>query len=162
MRISLLAPPFHLPETKNERSKTVFRHRSQRTLIAMLKQLLLLILSFAWLASAAPDAQPMRAHERWVWTELIGFDNQQPDLGVGQYLDTAGFVPTAVCLLIGSPDFVLSHAGMEKEVTLAEEYCSRDGHEFNQERNGAPSTRSVGRDFGKRWSRRCMVRVGRR
>lgn len=100
----------------------------------MLKQLLLFILSSAWLASAAPDAQPMRAHERWVWTELIGFDNQQPDLGVGQYLDTAGFVPTAVCLLIGSPDFVLSHVGMEQEAALAEEYCSRDGHEFNQER----------------------------
>lgn len=77
---------------------------------------------------------PIRTHERWVWTELIGFDNQQPDLGAGQYLDTAGFVPTAVCLLIGSPDFVLSHAGMVTESALAAEYCSRDGHEFNQER----------------------------
>jgi hypothetical protein len=83
---------------------------------------------------AADPAAPLRPHERWVWTELIGFDNQQPDLGVRQYLETAGFVPTAVCLLIGSPDFVLSHAGMEKESALAAEYCSRDGHEFNQER----------------------------
>lgn len=79
-------------------------------------------------------AAPLRAHERWIWTELIGFDNQQPDLGVAQYLDTAGFVPTAVCLLIGSPDFVLSHRGIEKEAELAPEYCSREGHEFNQER----------------------------
>ena len=81
------------------------------------------------LSAAAP-----RSHERWIWTELIAFDNQQPDFGVGQYLSTTGFQPTAVCLLIGSPDFVLSHPGIEKEILLPAEYCSRDGHEFNQER----------------------------
>ena len=87
-----------------------------------------------WMFGGMAGAAPLRAHERWIWTELIGFDNQQPDLGVAQYLDTAGFVPTAVCLLIGSPDFVLSHRGIEKEAELAPEYCSREGHEFNQER----------------------------
>jgi len=87
-----------------------------------------------WIFGGVAGAAPLRAHERWIWTELIGFDNQQPDLGVAQYLDTAGFVPTAVCLLIGSPDFVLSHPGIETERELAPEYCSRDGHEFNQER----------------------------
>ena len=81
--------------------------------------------------AAAADVRP---HERWVWTELIGFDNRQPDLGVGQYIEQAGFVPTAICLLLGSPDFVLSHSGIDREQPLPTECCSRDGHELNRER----------------------------
>ena len=92
-----------------------------------------LIFSFSDLWSAKPIA-PQRAHERWIWTELIAFDNQQSDFGVNQYLKATGFTPKAICLLIGSPDFVLSHAGIQKEVGLPKEYCSREGHEFNRER----------------------------
>lgn len=73
--------------------------------------------------------------ERWIWTELIAFDNEREDLGVDHYLQLTGFAPKAVCLLLGSPDFVLTHPGMEKEVDLPAEYCSRDGHEFNRERS---------------------------
>ena len=75
-----------------------------------------------------------RPHERWIWTELIAFDNRDDDLGVAEYLDTAGFVPTAICLMITSPDFVLSHETREDEHELPPDYCSRDGHEFNQQR----------------------------
>lgn len=75
-----------------------------------------------------------RRHERWIWTELIAFDNTRPDLGVAEYLNTAGFTPYAICLLIGSPDFVLSHEDRDDEFELSPEYCSRDGHEFNQQR----------------------------
>ncbi len=84
--------------------------------------------------TAAEQTSPLRPHERWIWTELIAFDNQQPDYGVDQYLKATGFTPKAICLLIGSPDFVLSHPGIEKEVGLPKEYCSREGHEFNRER----------------------------
>jgi len=93
----------------------------------------LLVLTLGGRCTAEPPS-PLRSHERWIWTELIGFDNQQHDLGVSQYLDTAGFTPTAICLLIGSPDFVLSHPGIEQELNLPAEYCSRKGHEFNQQR----------------------------
>lgn len=85
------------------------------------------------MAAAEPKVSA-RSHERWIWTELIAFDNQKPDFGVNQYLKATGFTPKAICLLIGSPDFVLSHAGIEKEVDLPKEYCSREGHEFNRER----------------------------
>jgi len=44
----------------------------------------------------------MRNHERWIWTELIGFDSDQPDQGVAEYLETTGFVPDCICLLITS------------------------------------------------------------
>ncbi len=73
--------------------------------------------------------------ERWIWTELIAFDNEREDLGVDHYLKLTGFAPQAICLLLGSPDFVLTHAGMDQEAELPEEYCSRDGHEFNRERS---------------------------
>jgi len=79
-------------------------------------------------------AQPERPHERWIWTELIAFDNRREDLGVGEYLESAGFTPTAICLMLTSPDFVLSYEPVDDEVDLPEDYCSRDGHEFNPHR----------------------------
>ncbi len=73
-------------------------------------------------------------HERWVWLELIGFDNGQEDFGVGEYLDTLGFRPKAICLLLSSVDFILQHGGMEKEAALPPDICSREGHDHNQDR----------------------------
>ncbi|MCC7493180.1 MAG: hypothetical protein IT204_12560 [Fimbriimonadaceae bacterium] len=76
----------------------------------------------------------MRTPERWIWTELIGFDATGADAGVGEYLAAAGFTPDAVCLLLTSPDFVLSHVDRAEEFALAPDYCSRDGHEFGRQR----------------------------
>jgi len=91
-----------------------------------------------FLAAAEPDgpprASPVRPHERWIWTELIGFDNRQPDLGVKEYLDQAGFAPKAICLLMATPDFILSHRGIAEERALPPNCCSRDGHEHNRHR----------------------------
>lgn len=74
-----------------------------------------------------------RAHERWIWTELIGFDNEQPDMGVGAYVDAAGFTPDGICLLLTSVDFVLSHPG-PGEFVLAPDFCARNGHDRNPHR----------------------------
>ncbi|MBM3501076.1 MAG: hypothetical protein FJX74_20690, partial [Armatimonadetes bacterium] len=73
----------------------------------------------------------MRPHERWVWTELIGFDRDQPDRGVAEYLAAAGFVPDGVCLLLTCPDFVLSHRDRPDEVDLPPDFCARNAHERN-------------------------------
>ena len=75
-----------------------------------------------------------RPHERWIWTELIGFDNTRPDLGVSEYIEAAGFTPATICLLIGSPDFILSHDSPAAEVPLPPDFCARDGHERNPHR----------------------------
>jgi hypothetical protein len=123
-------PKTELPPSTQLGSSMIHRNPIASSL-GLTFSLLLLTLGSVF---AADVAAPLRPHERWIWTELIAFDNQQPDFGVGQYLSTTGFVPTTMSLLIGSPDFVLSHSGIEKEIALAEEYCSRDGHEFNQER----------------------------
>ena len=74
------------------------------------------------------------AYERWIWTELIGFDNLQRDFGVGEYLETTGFVPDAICLLMSSVDFVLLHKDIDRETPLPMDFCSREGHERNQVR----------------------------
>ncbi len=76
----------------------------------------------------------VRPHERWIWTELIGFDVTQPDHGVEQYLNAAGFTPTAICLLLTSADFVLGHEDRPDEFELWPDYCSRDGHELGRHR----------------------------
>lgn len=75
-----------------------------------------------------------RSCEKWIWTELIGFDNTQPDHGVEEYLQNAGFVPEALCLLLTSPDFILSYAPGPDEAVLPPDFCARDGHEFNRHR----------------------------
>ena len=84
--------------------------------------------------AAEAKSSESRPCERWIWTELIAVDNEQDDYGVQQYLDKAGFTPTSICLLIGSPDFILSHPGLKQDFPLYPEYCSREGHEFNRER----------------------------
>ena len=76
----------------------------------------------------------MRPHERWIWVEPIGSDVEQPDRGVGEYLDTCGFTPHTICLLMTSPDFVLSHEDFEDEVDLPPDFCARNGHEFGRDR----------------------------
>lgn len=71
--------------------------------------------------------------ERWIWVELIGFDNTQADLGVAGYLATVGFTPQVVCLFLFSPDFVLLHR-VGEEVTFPPDYCSYNAHPHNGQR----------------------------
>lgn len=75
-----------------------------------------------------------RPHERWIWTELIGFDNTREDMGVGDYVEAAGFTPEGVCLLLTSVDFVLSHDGFDPTKVLPPDVCARDGHDRNPHR----------------------------
>lgn len=69
-----------------------------------------------------------RPFQRWIWLELTGFDNTADDMGVSAYIDTAGFVPEAICLLVSSIDFVMQHPGMDRCVELPPDVCSRQGH----------------------------------
>ncbi|MFC1526160.1 hypothetical protein ACFL6X_05040 [Candidatus Latescibacterota bacterium] len=75
-----------------------------------------------------PDA------ERWIWIELIGFDNASGDYGVSEFIEKVGFVPEGICLLASSPDIVLQHPGMAMEAPLPADICARQGHTHNQER----------------------------
>lgn len=75
-----------------------------------------------------------RAHQRWIWTELIGFDNSREDMGVGEYIDLAGFTPDGFCLMLTSVDFILSHDGLQPNMVLPPDFCARDGHDRNPHR----------------------------
>ncbi len=66
-----------------------------------------------------------------VWVELIGFDCELPDYGVGQYLEELGFRPQVISLHMTSIDFVNTYRGMEAEYTLPRYACSYGGHERN-------------------------------
>ena len=67
--------------------------------------------------------------ERWYWIELIGFDNEADDYGVGAFL--ARNVSTdGVSILFSHIDFLFNE---DKEL-LAPTACSYYGHEYNRER----------------------------
>lgn len=71
-------------------------------------------------------------YKRWVWTELLGFDSTQDDGGVRDYLDTLGFVPQGISLLLSAPDFILQHHGLEENAILPPDFCARNGHNGNE------------------------------
>ncbi|MCC6422636.1 MAG: hypothetical protein IT447_04095 [Phycisphaerales bacterium] len=71
-------------------------------------------------------------YERWIWTELLAFDVNQPDLDAQKYLDSLGFVPDVISLLISAADMVIVHESLEKDRILPGDYCSRDGHDGNE------------------------------
>ena len=70
----------------------------------------------------------------WVWTELLAFDRNEPDCGVSAYLEELGFVPEGMCLLVSSPDFLLSHPGKITGRQLPADICARGGQPGNERR----------------------------
>ena len=83
-------------------------------------------------------AQKNPGIERWLWTELLAFDIDQPDYGVSAYISALGFVPEGISLLISSPDFVLLHDGLESDAELPASFCTRFGHPGNEVRQRQP------------------------
>ena len=84
------------------------------------------------MARDAKDTEP--ACERWMWIELIGFDNRERDYNVGAFLDNAGFVPDGLAMLFATPDFTHTHEGLEREVVFPPDYCSYHAKPYNAER----------------------------
>lgn len=72
--------------------------------------------------------------EYTLWTELIAFENTDPDHGAARYLDSTPIKPDAILLFICAADFPFSHQGMEQEYELAPTVCSRNAHPRNEQR----------------------------
>ena len=72
--------------------------------------------------------------ESWIWTELLAFDCARPDYGVAGYIRRVGYAPHGVSLLLAHQDFILLHKGMDTEYELFPDVCSRQGHDYNEER----------------------------
>ena len=73
-------------------------------------------------------------YQKWIWIELIGFDNTLSDYGVQQYLDRCKFVPDGVSLLLTWMEFVLGYQGMDHEYELHPNEQSYGGHLYSPER----------------------------
>lgn len=72
--------------------------------------------------------------EKWLWIELIGFDNKKNDYGVKEFLNNIGFTPDAVSFLIMNPDFIHTHDGIKEEKIFPPDYCSYGGRPRSRER----------------------------
>ena len=86
-------------------------------------------------------------YSRWLWIELIGFDNEHPRFGVPEFLDRIGFTPDGVALLLYNPEFVHGHDGMDRNATLAPDMCSYGGYASTVERRRQEWTRHQLRDL---------------
>ena len=73
-------------------------------------------------------------YARWLWIELIGFDNEHPRFGVPEFLDRIGFTPDGVALLLFNPEFVHGHDDIDHNLALAPDICSYGGYAFTAER----------------------------
>lgn len=74
-----------------------------------------------------------------LWLDMETFSGDGADLGVGDYLQTLGFVPSQVSFLITCPDFVHEHDGAIDDTPLRWEYSSYGGWKS-----------------GRRWTRRMF------
>ncbi len=74
------------------------------------------------------------SYQKWVWIELIGFDNELFDFGVSDYMKRCKFIPDGVSLLLFSIGFVLRHEGLDHECELSPCEQSYAGHPFSTER----------------------------
>ena len=88
--------------------------------------------AFAGVAKAKADKSAN--FRKFVWIELLGFDNTQTDFGVGAWLKRQTVKPEAVSLLLEDIGFFHAHAGLEKDFPLPEKACSYDGRPGNEER----------------------------
>ena len=66
----------------------------------------------------------------WIWTELLAFDNESPDLGVAEYFARMKTQPQGITLLTAI-DFVFQHENWSAPHVFPADICSRMGHEGN-------------------------------
>jgi len=108
-----------------------------------------------------------------VWMPMIGFDREQADMGVSEFLQRMSFPPHGVAAFLFHPDIVNQHTGLGTERVLPPDNCSYYGSPRNEDRerqdwtnrdlktlvehlNAAgvePYLGIMGVDLGNRWHR---------
>ena len=72
---------------------------------------------------------------KFLWAELIAFDNTKPDFGVEEYLSRSAFKPDGISLLLVEAEVFEKHvAGLPSDVVFPERACSYWGRPYNCER----------------------------
>ena len=72
--------------------------------------------------------------KKWLWIELIGFDNILADFGIGELLGRMEIQPEAIALLLCSPEIIHSHNGLASDFRIGAQHCSYVGRRKNSER----------------------------
>lgn len=96
----------------------------------------------------------MNKKEHMIWMPLIGFDREQADRGVGEYLESTGFIPSVMSVFIFHPDIINQHENMDREFTLHPDFCSYFGAPRNEFRERQPWTNYELRDLAKNLANR--------
>ena len=76
----------------------------------------------------------MDPYEKFLWIELIGFDNTVPDFGVGELLARMPKQPAMVSLLLWSAEIIHSHSDLREDAPLGAQQCSYYARPCNEER----------------------------
>ena len=74
----------------------------------------------------------MDKKQHFVWMPLIGFDKEQDDKGVSEFINNAGFIPSGISVFLFHPDIVNEHTDMSKEFILHPDNCSYYGIARNE------------------------------
>ena len=69
--------------------------------------------------------------DNWIWTELLAFDTDSPDLGVADYFAKLKTAPQGITLLLTAVDFVLQHENWSEPHPFPADVCARLGHSGN-------------------------------
>ena len=92
---------------------------------------------FGAIASASPDpaADCAASFDRFMWVELIGFDNTSRDYGVDVFLTRLPMKPQAVSLLLVDSRLFEEYHGLAEDYPLPPGACAYGARPFNEDRN---------------------------
>ena len=103
---------------------------------------------------AAAGATSLCAADKYLWTELIAFDNTLPDFGVGEYLSRMEVKPKGVSFLFVEPEIVHGYKNLDSDYPIEDGWCSYCARPFNEERRRQRWTAYQLRDLVATLSRR--------
>lgn len=76
---------------------------------------------------------PAPHFRKFLWIELIGFDNREKDFGVAEFLSRMPIKPEVISILIWNTDLIHSHHGLETDAPIGLKHCAYQARPRNEE-----------------------------
>ena len=70
---------------------------------------------------------------KFLWMELIGFDNRQNDYGVSEFLSRMPVKPEVISILLWNTDLIHSHHGLAEDAPIGLKHCAYQARPRNEE-----------------------------
>ena len=70
---------------------------------------------------------------KFLWMELIGFDNREADYGVAEFLSRMPVHPEVISILIWNTDLIHSHHGLAEDAPIGLKHCAYQARPRNEE-----------------------------